>query len=71
MTTAEQAVEGADVVLTVTSSPEPVLFAKWLRKGALVCAVGAVTPGRRELDDEAMGGAVIVESNAAAPAGSG
>jgi thiomorpholine-carboxylate dehydrogenase len=54
------------VVFTVTSSPEPVLFGKWLRKDALVCAVGAVTPGRRELDDEAMRGAVIVESREAA-----
>jgi ornithine cyclodeaminase/alanine dehydrogenase-like protein (mu-crystallin family) len=53
--TAEEAVSGADVVLTLTSSPEPVLFRRWLKKDAMVCAVGAVTPERRELDDEAMG----------------
>jgi ornithine cyclodeaminase/alanine dehydrogenase-like protein (mu-crystallin family) len=64
--TAEEAVSGADVVLTLTSSPEPVLFGRWLKKDAMVCAVGAVTPNRRELDDEAMQGAVVVESREAA-----
>src|SRR5271155_4361466 len=39
--TAEEAVSGADVVLTLTSSAEPVLLGKWLKKDALVCAVGA------------------------------
>ena len=66
VTTAEEAVSGADVVLTLTSSPEPVLFGRWLKKDAMVCAVGAVTPNRRELDDEAMRGAVVVESREAA-----
>jgi ornithine cyclodeaminase/alanine dehydrogenase-like protein (mu-crystallin family) len=66
VTTAEEAVSGADVVLTLTSSPEPVLFGRWLKKNAMVCAVGAVTPNRRELDDEAMRGAVVVESREAA-----
>jgi ornithine cyclodeaminase/alanine dehydrogenase-like protein (mu-crystallin family) len=64
--TAEEAVSGADVVLTLTSSPEPVLLGRWLKKDAIVCAVGAVTPDRRELDDEAMRGAVVVESREAA-----
>jgi len=66
VTTAEEAVSGADVVLTLTSSPEPILFGRWLKKDAMVCAVGAVTPNRRELDDEAMRGAVVVESREAA-----
>jgi thiomorpholine-carboxylate dehydrogenase len=65
-TTAEEAVSDADVVLTLTSSPEPILFGRWLKRDALVCAVGAVTPDRRELDDEAMRGAVVVESREAA-----
>jgi ornithine cyclodeaminase/alanine dehydrogenase-like protein (mu-crystallin family) len=62
---AEEAVAGADVVLTLTSSPVPVLQGRWLKKDAVVCAVGAVTPNRRELDDEAMRGAVVVESREA------
>jgi ornithine cyclodeaminase/alanine dehydrogenase-like protein (mu-crystallin family) len=66
VTTAEQAVSGADVVLTLTSSPEPILHGSWLNRDAMVCAVGAVTPERRELDDEAMRGAVVVESREAA-----
>lgn len=66
VTTAEEAASGADVVLTLTSSPEPVLFGRWLKKDAMVGAVGAVTPNRRELDDEAMRGAVVVESREAA-----
>jgi len=65
-TTAEEAVSGADVVLTLTSSPVPVLRGRWLKKDAVVCAVGAVTPDRRELDDDAMRGAVVVESREAA-----
>jgi thiomorpholine-carboxylate dehydrogenase len=66
VTTAEEVVSGADVVLTLTSSPTPILQGRWLKTDALVCAVGAVTPDRRELDDEAMRGAVVVESREAA-----
>jgi ornithine cyclodeaminase/alanine dehydrogenase len=41
----------ADVVVTVTTSKDPVLRGEWLRAGALVCAVGANDPGARELDN--------------------
>ena len=64
--TAEQAVAGADVVLTLTSSPEPILRREWLQPKAMVCAIGAATPDRRELDSETMRGAVVVESREAA-----
>lgn len=40
-----------DVVVTVTTSPDPVLRGEWLRPGALVCAVGANDGRRRELDN--------------------
>jgi alanine dehydrogenase len=40
-----------DVVVTVTTSPDPVLRGEWLRAGALVCAVGANDGRRRELDN--------------------
>ena len=40
-----------DVVVTVTTSKDPVLRGEWLRPGALVCAVGANEPGARELDN--------------------
>ena len=66
VTTAEQAVSGADVVLALTSSPQPILKGKWLSPQAMVCAIGAATPDRRELDEETMRGAVVVESREAA-----
>lgn len=47
---AEEAVRGADVVVTVTSSREPVLSREWLGPGVHVNAVGASLPGARELD---------------------
>jgi thiomorpholine-carboxylate dehydrogenase len=66
VTNAEEAVADADVVLTLTSSAHPILSGKWLKEGAMVCAIGAVTPDRRELDDDAMRGSIIVESREAA-----
>src|SRR5271156_1533699 len=66
VTTAEEAVSDADVVLALTSSPQPILFGRWLSPDAMVCAIGAATPDRRELDDETMRGAVVVESRESA-----
>jgi alanine dehydrogenase len=40
-----------DIVVTVTTSRDPVLRGEWLERGALVCAVGANDPGARELDN--------------------
>ena len=40
-----------DIVVTITTSPDPVLRGDWLREGALVCAAGANHPSSRELDD--------------------
>ena len=40
-----------DVVVTATTSRDPVLRGEWLRSGALVCAVGANDGRRRELDN--------------------
>jgi ornithine cyclodeaminase/alanine dehydrogenase-like protein (mu-crystallin family) len=42
---------GCDVVVTATTSRDPVLRGEWLRAGALVCAVGANDGRRRELDN--------------------
>jgi ornithine cyclodeaminase/alanine dehydrogenase-like protein (mu-crystallin family) len=58
----EEAVRDADVVVTATSSREPILKGAWLKPGAHVNAVGASRPDWRELDDEAMGNVVIVDS---------
>ena len=40
-----------DVVVTATTSKDPVLRGEWLREGALVCAIGANEPSARELDN--------------------
>ena len=70
--TAEQAVRGADVVVTVTGAPDPILRGEWLEPDALVAAVGAVGPKRRELDDKAVRrGTVVVDSREAALVESG
>ena len=66
MATAEAAVRGADVVVSATSTHQPLVRGEWLSKGALVCAVGAVGPEKREVDDAAMQGTVVVESREAA-----
>lgn len=42
---------GQDVVVTATTSRDPVLRGEWLRPGALVCAVGANRIEARELDN--------------------
>jgi len=47
---AEEAVRGADLVVTVTDSETPVLSRAWLAPGTHVNAVGASLPTRRELD---------------------
>ncbi len=49
---AEAAVREADIVCTLTSSSEPLVFNPWLKAGVHVNAVGASTPNYRELAPE-------------------
>jgi len=51
---------GCDVVVTVTTSRDPVLRGEWLQPGALVCAVGANDPRARELDNVVLERAAFV-----------
>jgi alanine dehydrogenase len=51
---------GCDVVVTATTSPDPVLRGEWLQPGALVCAVGANDGKRRELDNVVLERAAFV-----------
>src|SRR2546428_13280752 len=67
----EDAVRGADVVVTATNSKTPVLKGVWLKPGCHVNAVGACRPDWRELDDEAMANVVFVDSREGAMKESG
>jgi len=49
-----------DVVVTVTTSRDPVLRGEWLQPGTLVCAVGANDPRARELDNVVLERAAFV-----------
>jgi alanine dehydrogenase len=49
---AEDAVAGADIVVTATTSATPVLMHGWLSPGAHINAMGANSAARRELDPE-------------------
>ena len=51
---AKEAVKDADIICTVTSSPEPVVLGNWISRGAHINAVGSSTPVARELDTNAV-----------------
>jgi ornithine cyclodeaminase/alanine dehydrogenase-like protein (mu-crystallin family) len=56
---AQDAVRGADVVVTSTSSREPVLRREWLAPGTHVNAVGASSPTAREIDVETVAASAL------------
>jgi thiomorpholine-carboxylate dehydrogenase len=68
---AEEAVRGADVIVTATNSKTAVLKGSWLKSGCHVNAVGACRPDWRELDDAAMANVVFVDSREGAMKESG
>jgi alanine dehydrogenase len=69
---AEEAVRGADVIVTATTSRTPVLRGTWLSPGAHINAVGAARPDWRELDDDVLRHASLyVDSREAAGTESG
>jgi ornithine cyclodeaminase len=51
---AERAVEGADIICTVTSSMDPILHGDWIAPGTHINAVGSSVPFARELDTAAV-----------------
>ena len=55
-----EAAQSRDIVVTATTSRDPVLRGEWLEPGALVCAIGANDPGRRELDNVVLERAAFV-----------
>jgi len=65
--TVRNAVDGAEIVCTVTGSTAPILEGRWLADGAHVNAVGSSVPPFRELDTEAIvRGKLFVDSRESA-----
>jgi ornithine cyclodeaminase len=64
--TPREAVNGAQLVVTVTPSRTPLLQADWLAPGVTVVAVGSDGPDKQELDVGVLGGGakVVVDSRA-------
>src|ERR1700680_5113315 len=60
----EEAVKGADIVITATSATKVVLEGAWLTPGMHINAMGANWPQKRELDAAAVGRAnkIVVDS---------
>ena len=51
---AEEAVRGADLIVTATTAKQPILPAEWLKPGAHINAVGSHRPDLRELHGSIM-----------------
>jgi len=69
----EAAAEGLDIVITATSSREPVLRSAWVTEGAHLNIVGSNFLGKAELDVEAVrrAGLIVVDSKEQAKIESG
>lgn len=57
--TNEEAVRGADLIVTATSSLEPVIDKDWISAGAHINAIGTHSPNSREIDSSTMAAARI------------
>ena len=55
--TVEEAVRGADLIVTATTATEPVLNRQWIAPGAHLNIIGAYTPTSREVDTATMAAA--------------
>ena len=56
-TNTEEALAGADLIVTCTNAKEPVLKREWISDGAHINAVGACIPTAREIDGATMAAA--------------
>lgn len=63
----DEAINGADIIITATTSEKPVISAKYIKKGAHINAMGAYTPKMQELPEELLGMAdrIVVDSREA------
>lgn len=56
---AEEAVRGADIIVTATSAKEPILKREWIAPGTHINAVGSSIPSTRELDTDTVASASL------------
>ena len=56
----EEAVRGADLIVTATIAREPVLKREWISPGAHINAVGTYSPKAREIDGATMAAATLI-----------
>lgn len=59
VSSAEEAVRGADIIVTATSSREPVLKRDWVKPGAHINAVGSSVASARELESDLVAAASL------------
>lgn len=52
--TVEEALKGADLIVTTTTAAEPIVRREWISAGAHLNLVGSSTPNTREVDSETM-----------------
>ncbi len=60
---ARTAVEDADIVITATTSGEPVFMGEWLKPGCHINAIGSNWARRREIDDETLERASLITTD--------
>lgn len=67
-----EAIKGADIICTASTSTVPVLDGDWLKEGTHINAIGAFTPETRELDTKTIRKSkIVVDSREAALAEAG
>lgn len=50
VSSAEEAIKGADIVITTTPSRKPIVMSEWVSEGTHFNCIGADAPGKQELD---------------------
>jgi len=63
VSSAEEAVREADIVITATTATNPVVEGRWLKNGTHINAIGANFPQKRELDAEAIRRADVIAAD--------
>jgi alanine dehydrogenase len=63
---AEEAVRGADIVITSTTSTNPVVEGRWLEAGTHVNAIGVNFANKREIDSETVRRAEVIAADSVA-----